>query len=59
MTLIKVEFPSDLPPSMPDSEIKKKVDEFRKKNQNRKDNYKRKDIGFVQEEVSEIIEEEI
>lgn len=59
MSLIKVKFESSLPPSMSDEEIKKKVEAFRRKNQKRKDNYKRKNIGFVQEEVSEIIEEEI
>ena len=59
MSLVKVKFESSLPPSMPDREIKRRVEDFRRKNQKRKDNYKRKNIGFVQEEASEIIEEEI
>ena len=59
MTPIKVKNESSLPPSMPDREIKRKIEDFRRKNQKRKDNYKRKNIGFVQEEASEIIEEEI
>lgn len=58
MSLVYAEFPSDLPPSMPDEEIKRRVEKYREKNQ-RKDNYKRKDIGFIQEEVDEVIEEEI